>query len=160
MKVLKNNFDKIATYNNIVKKQYPRKVICDQCQSELEYEESDMFIGWLGAAYIKCPCCGRDFMIDDEDGITLTVDNIEFPTHFHHTCEETGAVDCCNNKEVKKYIREAIDYFRDNKDDFACETACGNLTVHVYRYSGDEDYHVVVSDNYYDTYIPFEPEDY
>lgn len=162
MKVLKDNYKGIT--KDMAKKQYPKKAICDKCGSELEYEESDITIGWLGAPYIECPCCGYDFMLDDEDGgITLTVDNVEFPTHFNHTSKE-NAVDCLNNKEIKRYIHNAIDYFRENKDEdenvFAYNTGTGNLTVHVYRYSGDEDYHVVVSGDYYDTYIPFEPEDY
>lgn len=159
MKVLKNNFKYIYEKPKLVKK-YPREFTCEYCQSEFEYEESDMTIGWLGAAHIKCPCCGRDIMLDDEDGITLTVDNVEFPTHFHHTSTETGAVDICNNKEIKKYIHNAIDYFRKNKDEFAWTSSSGNLAIHVYRYSDDEDYHVVVNNDYYETNIPFEEEDY
>ena len=154
MKVLKNNYKKAEAFPA---KYYPRKIICDSCESELEYEKSDVTIGWLGAAYITCPLCGKDVMLD-EDGITLTMDNIEFPTHFNHTSKE-NAVDLCNNKEIKKHIRDAINYFRKNKEEFACESGSGNLTVHVYRYAGDEEYHVVVSNDYYDTNIPFEEED-
>lgn len=158
MKVLKNNYNRIK--KDTIEKLYPKKIICDHCESELEYEKDDVAIGWLGAAFVKCPLCGYDNMLDDEDGIVLTVDNIEFPTHFHHTSKETGAVDCFNNKEIKKYIRNAIDYFRNNKDNFAYMAGSGNLTVHVYRLEDDEDYHVIVSNDYYETNIPFEKKDY
>lgn len=158
MKVLKNNFKK--EYEDKITKQYPRKVICEECESELEYEKSDITIGWLGAAYIKCPCCGYDMMLCDEEGATLTSDNIEFPTHFHHACKENGAKDCLNNKEIKRYIRDAINYFRENKDEFSWFSGSGNLIVHVYRFDGDESYQVYVSHNYYEADITFEEEDY
>ena len=41
MKVLKNNMSQ----NNNYIKPYPRKLICYQCGSELEYEKDDMYMG-------------------------------------------------------------------------------------------------------------------
>ena len=161
MKVLKNNFtgfEKIVEKNA---KPYPRFHICEDCQSELEYDKSDMTMGYLGAMYLKCPLCGYDNMIEDnENSITLTKENVEFPVHFWHISKETGAVDCCNNEEVKKVIHKAIDYFRNNKNEYHWFTATGNLYVSVDRYDGDESYEVVVSNNHYDTSIPFEDADY
>lgn len=160
MKVLKNNYNKENTYIKEEVEEYPKMLVCDTCGSELEYEKKDMRIGSLGCAFVDCPCCGRDNLIDDEDGVTLTKDNVEFPTHFFHTSKETGAVDCCNNEEIKKYIYKAIDYFRKNKDEYHWFAATGNLRVDVTRYEGDESYEVVVTNNYYETSIPFEREDY
>lgn len=159
MKVLKDNYNKREQVEEAIKT-YPRKLICDTCGSKLEYEEKDMRIGALGCVFVDCPCCGRDNMIDEEEGITLTKDNVEFPMHFFHTSKETGAIDCCNNKEIKKYIREAIKYFREHKNEHDWFTCTGNLYIDVSRWEGDENYWVVVSNNYYDTYIPFEEEDY
>lgn len=153
MKVLKDNYNTEAIVEPV------RKLVCEHCGSELEYEAPDIRIGAFGCAYVDCPCCGKGNDID-EDGITLTVNNVEFPTHFWHTSKETGAVDYCNNKEVKKAIYKAIDYFRNNKDDYHWFTACGNLYVDVCKYEGDESYEVVVSNDYYETSIPFESEDY
>lgn len=159
MKVLKdNNKNSKCIREDVVK--YPRKLICDTCLSELEYEEEDMRTGALGCMFINCPCCGRDNLIDDENGITLTVDNVEFPTHFFHTSTETGAVDCCNNESVKKAIKDAIAYFRKHKNEFYWFTATGNLYIGVSKWDGDESYEVVVTNDYYETLIPFEREDY
>ena len=161
MKVLKDNYKK-ATVEEVKKiEPYPRKLICEECRSELEYEKSDLRMGALGCMYLDCPCCGRDNMIEEnENTITLTVDNVEFPTHFFHTSKENGAVDCCNNEEIKNYIRRAIEYFRKNKEEFAWEGESGNLHIAVFRYDGDENYEIIVTKNYYETYIPFEDIDY
>ena len=164
MKILKNNYYQDEAIKEEVKriKPYPRVLICEQCRSELQYEESDLRMGALGCVYIDCPCCGRDNMLEEnENSITLTMDNIEFPTHFFHTSVNDGAADCCNNEEIKKYIRKAIDYFRKNKDAYIWGGhITGNLYMRVQRYVGDEDYEVTVSNDFYSVYIPFEPADF
>lgn len=160
MKVLKDNYTTIV--EEIVQKPekpYPRKMVCENCGSELEYEKSDLRLGALGCAFVDCPLCSHDNLID-EDGVTLTVDNVEFPVHFWHTCVEKGAKDACNNEEVKQCIRKAIDYFRKNKNEYHWFTCYGNLYIGVTRWDGDENYEVVVTNNYYNTYIPFEKLDY
>ena len=162
MKVLVDNYKKndYVEMNRQIKS-YPRKMVCECCNSKLEYEESDIKIGAFGCAYVKCPLCGSTNFVDDgEKELTLTVNNVEFPTHFWHTCKENGAVDCCNNEEIKKYIREGINYFRNNKDDYSWFTATGNLYIRVDRCDGDESYEVMVTNNYYETSIPFEAIDY
>ena len=118
MKVLKNNYNQeIKQTKQVIP--YPRNIVCEKCQSELEYEESDIRVGVYGLAYLNCPLCKHEnFLDEDEHEITLTMDNVEFPVHFHHTSTE-NAVDCCNNENVKKYIREAINYFRTNKEEFS-----------------------------------------
>lgn len=161
MKVIKDNYN--TKENEVVNaKPYPREVTCEYCGSTLEYDKSDVVIGEFGCAYIHCPLCDNDtYTYQDDEDVTLTVDNIEFPVHFHHVSKETGAVDCCNNEEVRKYIRKAIEYFRNNKEEF--DWGCwitGNLYIQVHRYSGDEEYEVTVSNNFYSTDIPFEAEDY
>ena len=163
MKVLKDNYTEEVRTNHVNKDIciYPKFHICDNCGSELEYEKSDLHMGFLGCMHLTCPLCGAENMMEENEGcITLTKDNIVFPVHFWHTSKENGAVDCCNNEEVKNAIHRAINYFRENKNEYHWFTACGNLYVSVSRYEGDESYEVVVSNNYYETSIPFEREDY
>ena len=73
---------------------------------------------------------------------------------------EIRTVECNNNKEVKKYINQAIEYYKKNKDEFVWMTERGNLYMTVWKCDDDRDYYVVVSNNYHSTYIPFENEDY
>jgi hypothetical protein len=164
MKVLKNNYNQIGANSEEIRKfePYPRKLLCEHCSSELEYEESDLRMGEYGCMFVDCPCCGQDNMLEEnEHNITLTVDNIEFPTHFSRTSTEHGAVDCCNNGTIKEYLRKAIDYFRKNKDEYDWGGhITGNLYLHVHRWSGDENYEITISNNFYSMDIPFEDIDY
>lgn len=163
MKVLKDNYTKASTESpvKIEIKPYPRKHICEECSSELEYEKSDLRMGVLGCMHLDCPCCGYENMIEEnEDTITLTVDNVVFPTHFFHTSKEHRAVDCCDNETVKKEIRKGIDFLRKNREEFSWMTAYGNLYIDITRYDGDENYVVFVSNDYYETYIPYADVDY
>lgn len=158
IRVLKNNSkDSVKDI-----KPYPRKLVCESCKSELEYDESDLRMGEYGCVYVGCPICGQDNMLEnDEHSITLTKDNIEFPLHFHHVCKKTGAKDICNQENIRKRIKDAIKYFRKNKSeyDYGCWFS-GNLYLHVHRYSDDENYTVTVSNDFYEMEIPFEEEDY
>ena len=163
MKVLKDNYGTTDNTKRVIKKPYPRKMICEMCRSELEYEESDLRMGEFGCMHIDCPLCGYDNMLEDnENSITLTVDNIEFPIHFHHTSVETGAVDTCNNKTIKEYLHKIIKFFRENKEEVSWGGhITGNLYMHVYRIAGDDNiYEVFISNDFYDMSIPFEPVDY
>ena len=164
MKVLKDNYNQIKednkhNFNKIIP--YPRKLVCENCQSELEYEEADLRMGEYGCMFLDCPCCGSNNMLgDNEHNITLTIDNIEFPTHFHHTSTNTGAVECFDNENIKQCIEKGINYLRKHKDASDWFTQFGNLYVQIYKFSGDEIYEINACNNYYTAEIPFEAQDY
>lgn len=163
MEVLKNNFNKISSYTTKINvKPYPRILVCDGCQSELQYEESDMRMGEYGCMHVDCPLCGTENMLEEnEKNITLTKDNIAFPMHFHHASKDTGAVDVCNDEMVKKYIKEAINYFRNNKEEYDYGGwISDNFYINIQKYSDDKEYVVTVSNDFYEANIPFEKEDY
>ena len=149
MKVLKNNLQNV----------YPKRLICEGCGSELEYEKSDERISWLGCVSVKCPVCERENFLDDEGGIKLTIENIEFPVHFHRTSIETGAVEV-EPERIKHEIQEIVRYFRDHKNELDYSTQYGDSYIHVHRYEDDEEYNIIVYKDYYETVIPFEKADY
>lgn len=153
MKVIKNNYDESDIYL--------KELVCEKCKSELQYDESDIHIGVFGNGHITCPLCKHENMLDEDDyHIVLTKDNVEFPSHYWHTSAETGAVDVFNNETLKDEINRAINYFRNNKDEDSWFTQRGNLSLHAYRFDGDEEYVFVATNDYYEVNIPFEKADY
>lgn len=159
MKVIKNNLDPNTEEKS---RSYPREHICEKCESELEYDENDVYVGWMGCAYIKCPVCGEENMLEDNEfAIKLSSENIEFPKHFHHISKDTGAIDISSN-EIQKWIQAGIKDFRRHpkeKYDYSCQ--CGDTFLHIYRDNYYDDiYRIIISKDYYETIIPFEYKDY
>ena len=99
-------------------------------------------------------------MVDELEGITLTKDNIKFPVHFIRTNKNLRHTIEINEEEIIKRIQHGIDYFRKNKDEYYWYTSCGDLFLLIFRYKCDEEYYVIVTKDFYETYIPFEKEDY
>ena len=62
IKVLKDNSKNIEVKEE--NKDVPLKIKCSECDSELEITEEDTHIGWMGARFINCPCCGKEAMVD------------------------------------------------------------------------------------------------
>lgn len=98
-------------------------------------------------------------MVEEFEGITLTKDNLKYPQYFMH---ESKYHDCkeVNNEFILNEIKRAIEYLRLNKDDYTIELGSGDCYIFVHKYSGDEEYRVVVTRDWYETNIPFEEEDY
>lgn len=156
MKVLKNNYN--LEEDTITPKSIQIK--CDRCGSELEITVEDTYIGAYGAVYLICPCCNEETMVEELDGITLTKDNIKFPLHFVRTNKNMRCVKEIEPEEIEKEIKRGIEYFRINKEEWAYYMGYGDMSITIFRYDGDEEYHVLVAKDYYDTYIPFESQDY
>ena len=159
IKVLKDNSKNVEVKEENTTL-YPLKIKCSECDSELEITEEDTHIGWMGARFINCPCCGNEAMVEEWDGITLTKDNLEFPVHFNRTAKGLRHVVEVNSDEIIKEIQRGITYFRRHKDEYYWYTSHGDLFLIVFRYSGDEEYFVMATKDFYETYIPFEDEDY
>ena len=155
MKILKDNSKNIE-----VKEQNPIKILCSECDSELEITKEDTHIGWMGARFVTCPCCGEESIVDEMEGITLTKDNIEFPIHFNRTTKGMRHTLEATSNEIVKEIRNAIEYFRKNKDEFCWYKSYKDVFVKVFRDSACDSYFVVVAKDFYETTIPFEKEDY
>lgn len=159
MKILKDNSK--SNIKQVVRRDLRTfKIKCDKCESELEIKKEDTHVGWLGASFITCPCCGEETMVDELEGITLTIDNLQFPVHFNRTNKDMRQVVENSPEQIVKEIKRAITYFRENKGEHYWYTSYGDLFVIVFRYEGDEEYSVMVTKDFYETEIPFQEEDY
>lgn len=131
---------------------FPLEVTCEYCGSKLLLDREDLSCGAFGAMWYTCPVCKRRCMADEVDGITLTANNIQFPDNFWYYKD---GVDI-SPEEINKYIKDGIKFFRENPEAFTYVTGTGNSHIMVQNYSGDEDYYVVVSKDFYDAEIPYE----
>ena len=71
-------------------------------------------------------------MVDELDGITLTMGNLKFPVHFNRTTKGLGHVVETKSDEIIKEVKRAITYFRENKDEWNWYTSYGDLFINVY----------------------------
>lgn len=89
----------IAT--NIATSEWPKRHNCENCGAELEYDEADVHVGWMGCEYVTCPNCNCETMLNGERIMPPT-----WKVTFDHTCAENGAVDVFDH-EVGKYVSKA-----------------------------------------------------
>lgn len=155
MQIIKNNLE------DTIEKLYlfPKECVCDNCGSVLEYELEDVDMGRYGCNYIVCPVCGEKNDLD-EDFIKLNMDNIEFPQHFHHTCIEEGTKDVCNTEHIRDVIKEGIEFLRANPDEWSWFYETGNLHLSIWALDDEKDYSIIVTNNFYSTFIPYNDLDY
>ena len=143
--------------NNVNKSDFPKKIECENCGSELEIDESDVKIGYIGLYYVDCPVCNKQAYIYDLDGINVIKDNIKFPDHFYHFGDGGKRLD---DVEIEEYIREGIEWHRKNPNQFVWDGGTGDSDIAIYNYPGDEMYRIVVAKGYYSCEIKYETEDY
>lgn len=159
MKIVKNNYNNQEPTKYEEKELFPIELECEECGSELIVDKEDTYIGWLGERFFKCPCCEGEVMIDGVDGIKLTKDNLKFPQHFSRTKQDERNCVHITNEEIEEYIKNGINHLRNSNDDTYMFQS-GDLYMHIDKLDGDEEYYIVVTQDSYSTYIPFEKEDY
>lgn len=91
----------IAT--NIATSEWPKRHNCENCGAELEYDEADVHIGWMGCEYVTCPNCNGETMIDGKRVMPPT-----WKATFDHICAENGAVDIYDH-EVGEYVNKVAE---------------------------------------------------
>ena len=158
MKILKDNSKKYSKEN--ITQSHLIKIVCDRCESELEITKEDTHIGWLGAPFVTCPCCGEEVMVDELDGVILTVDNLQFPVQFNRINKDVRRVLEVSSEEIISEVKRGVTYLREHKDKDYWYMSYGDLFVIVFRYEGDEEYSIMVTKDFYETDIPFEEDDY
>lgn len=100
----------------------------------------------------------------DEDGVNpeefiITEDNVKWPDYFWHTSIATGAVQVCDDVNVRREIKRGITYLRCHPDESYWYTAYGDLGLIVFNHSHDKEFFVVVTNSYYETDIPMTDKD-
>lgn len=137
MKIIKN----LCVNNNT------KRVTCYNCKSELEITNDDLEVGKYGLKYFVCPCCGEcSYIEEDEDSVTLTEDNLNFPQHYDNFKKENVSDDMIN-----KLVKKSIEQLKYEQVGNYVTRETGNVFVEVFKY--EDGYDIIVAKNYYETHI-------
>ena len=126
---------------------WPKRVMCDECQAELEIEESDVFVGEFGCHLFECPCCGRKVAID---GIERDTPPMFRQTFWHTYADKSNDTKHIEDDEVQKMINSCVsDLISDEVQagEFSMR-ACGDTVVYAFKYEDCID--ILVTQDYYE----------
>ena len=144
MKIIQNNYEApIIEEENF-------NIICEECNSVFEIEKEDCHIGQYGIAFVNCPCCGKENIID-EYSIDLNKNNLDFPTHYTHIATKNKETSFIENKEINNWIKESINWLEQNPQETFRYGATGDTFTVVFNH--EDEYWVVVTKDYYETSI-------
>ena len=125
---------------------WPKRVFCDECQAELEIEESDVFVGEFGCYLFKCPCCGHKVAIDDIERDTPP----KFKQTFLHThVDKSNGTKHIEDDEIQQMINHCVSNLVSDDVEAGEYTmeAMGDTAVYAFKY--EDCIEIVVTQDYY-----------
>ena len=139
---------RVIKSNNIEPK-WPKRVMCENCQAELEIEESDVFVGEFGCHLFKCPCCGRKVAID---GIERDTPPTFRKTFFHYSATKEGTVQSRHipDDEIQRMINHCVsNLISDDVEagEFSMQ-GYGDTVVYAFKY--EDCIEILVTQDYYE----------
>ena len=126
---------------------WPKRVFCDECQAELEVEESDVFVDEFGCYLFKCPCCGREVAID---GIERDTKPTFKQTFWHTHVGKSNNTVHIEDDEVQRMIDKCVsNLISDDVEagEFSMQ-GTGDTVVYAFKYEDCID--ILVTQDYYE----------
>ncbi len=132
--------------SNNIKSEWPKRVCCDECQAELEVEESDVFVGEFGCHLFKCPCCGREVAID---GIERDTPPTFKQTFWHTHVGKSNNTVHIEDDEVQRMIDKCVSNLISDDVEVGEYTmeAGGDTAVYAFKY--EDCIEILVTQDYY-----------
>ena len=125
---------------------WPKRVICDNCEAELEIEESDVFVGEFGCYLFKCPCCGREVAIDDIGRDTPPT----FRKTFWHTyVSKSNDTKHIEDDEVQRMINHCVSKLIPDDVEAGEFSMQGYGDTVVYAFKYEDCIEILVTQDYY-----------
>ena len=126
---------------------WPKRVFCDECQAELEIEESDVFVGEFGCYLFKCPCCGREVAID---GIERDTPPTFRKTFSHIFADKSNNVVHIEDDEIQRKIDKCVNNLISDDAEAGKYTmeATGDTAVYAFKMENCID--IIVTQDYYE----------
>lgn len=126
------------------------KIVACECGAEIEYFPHDKHDGAFGCMYLTCPECEHEVLLDSEEPVKLTIDNIEYPKHFD--LPDGTAVDI-DDATIQKWIRTCLKQL--SSDIYKCRdvVSMGSGNTRIWAEKWENEYAVFVTKSYAATSI-------
>ena len=95
-------------YNSLTGKDTTNSYTCDKCGSIISVSKGEMFTGYLGNKYFKCPVCGKYTMAEQTEDYQKIKD-IVYPYSFYNYVKDFTTLQA-TDKDINAMIK---DVFRD-----------------------------------------------
>ena len=127
---------KVIKKNEVETSEYPKRIVCDHCDAELEYDKDDEFVGLWGMKCITCPECNEDCFVSDH-----RVEPPNWKATFDHVNSATAKE--LKNEDIQEYIDNCYKYLMNvaKPGDFYM-TGSGDTMVFGFRYEDTVDLYV------------------
>ena len=127
---------KVIKKNEVKTSEYPKRIVCEHCDAELEYDRDDEFVGLWGMKCITCPECNEDCFVSDH-----RVEPPNWKATFDHVNSATAKE--LKNEDIQEYIDNCYKYLMNEAKpgDFYM-TGSGDTMVFGFRYEDTVDLYV------------------
>ena len=85
---------------------------CRKCNSIINVSKGEMFIGYLGDSYFRCPVCGKYIIAESFDGYQKAEDIVYPFSFYNYTSDYTSSV--CTDSDINEMIK---DVFKDGLEE-------------------------------------------
>ena len=126
---------------------WPKRVFCDECQAELEIEESDVFVGEFGCYLFKCPCCGREVAID---GIERDTPPTFKQTFWHTFVDKSNDTKHIEDDEIQRMINHCVSNLVSDDVEAGEFSMQGRGDTVVYAFKYEDCIEILVTQDYYE----------
>ena len=130
-----------------VQSMWPKRVFCDECQAELEIEESDVFVGEFGCHLFECPCCGREVAID---GIERDMKPTFKQTFWHTFADKSNNTVHIEDDEVQRMINHCVSNLVSDDVEAGEFSMQGYGDTVVYAFKYEDSIEILVTQDYYE----------
>ena len=125
---------------------WPKRVLCDECQAELEIEENDVFVGEFGCHLFKCPRCGREVAID---GIERDTPPTFKQTFWHTYDDKSNDTKHIEDDEIQRMINYCVNKLVSKDVEVGEFSMQGYGDTVVYAFKYEDCIEILVTQDYY-----------
>lgn len=127
----------------------PKRIVCDSCGSELEYEPIDVYYGSDGS-FIDCPVCGKYVCVDEKEKSHIPIYPKNGDDDFHFFVNGVDVTDDEINERINAMCKEfaALEKGSEERNKFVHIYGMGNTVILAIAIDDGECLEIYVSKNY------------